>query len=112
MIRSQIGEGVPNLCKRIPIVARQVTALIKLPEQRSHGSFTPITRCVGSRNPVIEIETINITAVRSAGIAPDRVVSDDRGKEVCPTFGPGDARIENVSNVRLAAGRIVTREFR
>src|SRR5437867_4173558 len=31
-IGSQIGESIPDLGKRIPVVAREVAALIKLPE--------------------------------------------------------------------------------
>src|SRR5256885_8805751 len=112
VIPSQIREGIPNLRERGPIVTRQVAALIKLPEQSSDGSFTPIARSIGSRNLVVEIETVKITPVGTAGIAPDRIVSNSGREEVRPAFGPRDAWIQDIARMRLAAGRIITRESR
>src|SRR5436305_1015984 len=92
-VHLQIGECIPDLRERISSTTCQIATQIQLPKQCADGRFAPIPRPIGGRNFVIEVKTVNITAVCTARIPPNRIVSDDGGKEVRPTLRPCDAWI-------------------
>src|SRR5262249_5709106 len=76
---AQIGKSVPDLGKRVLYVIGGIrVVVIKVPEDRVDGRFTPVSGLVAGRYVVFKVIAEHIRAVRTARVSPDRVITNNR----------------------------------